>query len=45
VDESEVQAGGRDGHDTAHPDERTTNAEGNAEFPAPPRVYCAYAPV
>jgi alpha-amylase len=24
----------RDGHDTAHPDERTTNGEGRAEFPA-----------
>jgi CheY-like chemotaxis protein len=34
-----------DGHDTAHPDERTTDAEGNAEFPAPPRGYCVYAPV
>jgi alpha-amylase len=27
------------------PDERTTDAEGNAEFPAPPRGYCVYAPV
>jgi alpha-amylase len=34
-----------DGHDIAHPDERTTDAEGNAEFPAPPRGYCVYAPV
>jgi len=33
-----------DGHDTAHPDERTSDAEGNAEFPAPPRGYCVYAP-
>lgn len=34
-----------DGHDTAHPDERTTDGEGNAEFPAPPRGYCVYVPV
>jgi alpha-amylase len=34
-----------DGHDTAHPDERTTDAEGNSEFPAPPRGYCIYVPV
>lgn len=34
-----------DGHDTAHPDERTTDDEGNAEFPAPPRGYCVYVPV
>ncbi|MFC5863466.1 alpha-amylase domain-containing protein [Acidicapsa dinghuensis] len=34
-----------DGHDAAHPDERTTDAEGNAEFPAPPRGYCVYIPV
>src|SRR3984885_6557842 len=34
-----------DGHDTAHPDERTTDAEGNAEFPAPPRGYAVYIPV
>jgi len=34
-----------DGHDAAHPDERTTDGEGNAEFPAPPRGYCVYAPV
>lgn len=34
-----------DGHDTAHPDERTTDANGFAEFPAPPRGYCVYAPI
>lgn len=34
-----------DGHDAAHPDERTTDAEGNAEFPAPPRGYAVYIPV
>jgi alpha-amylase len=34
-----------DGHDTAHPDQRTTDAEGNSEFPAPPRGYCIYIPV
>lgn len=34
-----------DGHDTAHPDERTTDGDGNSEFPAPPRGYCVYAPV
>lgn len=34
-----------DGKDEAHPDERTTDAEGNSEFPAPPRGYCVYAPV
>src|SRR3984885_3052841 len=34
-----------DGHDTAHPDERTTDAEGNSEFPAPPRGFAIYAPV
>ena len=33
-----------DGHDTAHPDERTTDAEGNSEFPAPPRGFAIYAP-
>jgi len=33
-----------DGHDTAAPNERTTNAEGNSEFPAPPRGYVVYAP-
>jgi alpha-amylase len=33
------------GADTpAHPDERTTDAEGRAEFPAPPRGYCIYVP-
>ncbi len=30
---------------SAHPDERTTDAEGNSEFPAPPRGYAIYAPV
>jgi alpha-amylase len=34
-----------DGHDTAHPDERTTDADGNAEFPAPPRGYAVYIPI
>jgi alpha-amylase len=34
-----------DGHDTAHPDERTTDGEGNSEFPAPPRGFAIYAPV
>ena len=34
-----------DGHDEAHPDERTTDADGNSEFPAPPRGYCIYVPV
>ena len=34
-----------DGHHTAHPDDRTTDAEGNSEFPAPPRGYCVYVPV
>jgi len=34
-----------DGHNDAHPDERTTDAEGNAEFPAPPRGYCIYVPI
>ena len=34
-----------DGHDTAHPDDRITDAEGNAEFPAPPRGYAVYIPV
>ena len=36
-----------DGHlhnDDVHPDERTTDAEGNSEFPAPPRGYCVYVP-
>jgi alpha-amylase len=32
-------------HDTAHPDERTTDAGGNSEFPAPPRGFAIYAPV
>jgi hypothetical protein len=30
---------------TAHPDKRMTDAHGNAEFPAPPRGYCVYAPI
>jgi alpha-amylase len=34
-----------DGHDEAWPDERTTDADGNAEFPAPPRGYAVYVPV
>lgn len=34
-----------DGHDIAHPDERHTNEDGQAEFPAPPRGYCVYVPV
>jgi alpha-amylase len=34
-----------DGHDTALPNERTTDADGNAEFPAPPRGYAVYVPV
>jgi alpha-amylase len=29
----------------AHPDERTTDGDGNAEFPAPPRGFAIYAPV
>ena len=33
-----------DGHDTTAPNERTTNAEGRSEFPAPPRGYVVYAP-
>jgi alpha-amylase len=33
-----------DGHDEAAPNERTTDAEGNGEFPAPPRGYAVYAP-
>ena len=32
------------GYDSAHPDRRTTDADGNAEFPAPPRGYCVYVP-
>jgi alpha-amylase len=34
-----------DGHDTAHPDERTTDGEGKSEFPAPPRGFAVYVPV
>ena len=34
-----------DGHDTALPNERTTDAEGKAEFPAPPRGFAIYVPV
>jgi alpha-amylase len=34
-----------DGHDAAHPDERRTDADGNCEFPAPPRGYCVYVPI
>jgi alpha-amylase len=34
-----------DGHDTAAPNERSTDAEGKSEFPAPPRGYAVYAPV
>jgi alpha-amylase len=34
-----------DGHDIPHPDERTTDGEGNAEFPAPPRGYAVYTPI
>jgi len=38
-----------DGHGlygaVAHPDERTTDSDGNAEFPAPPRGYAIYVPV
>lgn len=33
-----------DGKDDSHPDERTTDGDGNAEFPAPPRGYCVYVP-
>ena len=33
-----------DGHDEAWPDTRTTDGEGNAEFPAPPRGYAIYVP-
>jgi alpha-amylase len=33
-----------DGHDGSSPDERTTDAEGKAEFPAPPRGYAVYVP-
>jgi alpha-amylase len=31
-------------NDDVHPDERTTDGEGNSEFPAPPRGYCVYVP-
>ncbi len=34
-----------DGHDAAAPNERITDAEGNSEFPAPPRGYAVYVPV
>ncbi len=34
-----------DGHDQTLPDERTTDAEGNAEFPAPPRGFAVYVPI
>lgn len=34
-----------DGYQAPQPEERTTDEEGNAEFPAPPRGYCVYAPV
>ncbi len=34
-----------DGNDDTSPNERTTNADGVSEFPAPPRGYCVYAPV
>jgi alpha-amylase len=34
-----------DGHDTAHPDDRTTDGDGNSEFPAPPRGFAVYVPV
>ena len=34
-----------DGHDGAHPDERTSDGEGTCEFPAPPRGYCIYVPI
>jgi alpha-amylase len=33
-----------DGHDEAWPDSRTTDGDGNAEFPAPPRGYTIYVP-
>jgi alpha-amylase len=33
-----------DGHDKAWPDARTTDSDGNAEFPAPPRGYAIYVP-
>jgi alpha-amylase len=34
-----------DGYQAPQPEERTTDGEGVAEFPAPPRGYCVYAPV
>jgi len=34
-----------DGHDINHPNERTTDADGRSEFPAPPRGFCIYVPV
>lgn len=34
-----------DGHDINHPNERTTDADGRSEFPAPPRGFCVYVPV
>src|SRR5580698_2483357 len=33
-----------DGKDGARPEERTTDAQGRSEFPAPPRGYCVYVP-
>jgi alpha-amylase len=33
-----------DGHDQAEPTERTTNENGEAEFPAPPRGFAVYVP-
>ena len=33
-----------DGHDVALPEDRTTNAKGIAEFPAPPRGFAVYVP-
>ena len=33
-----------DGHDEAWPDARTTDRDGNAEFPAPPCGYAIYVP-
>jgi len=34
-----------DGHDIAYPNERTTDAEGKAEFAAPPRGFAVYVTV
>ena len=34
-----------DGKQAPQPEERTTDAEGKAEFPAPPRGYCVYVPI